>query len=197
MALEQKSDKFRCPWCLGFEQYVRYHDEEWGVPVFDDHKQFEFLILESAQAGLSWSTILKKREGYRQAFADFDYHIVSYLPEGYIQELLQDPKIIRNQLKIRAAINNAQRFMEVQSEFGKFSDYIWDFVDGKPIQNKWKDLSQVPATSEISDKLSKDLKKRGFKFLGSTIVYAHMQATGLVNDHLVDCWRHKEVNGIR
>lgn len=195
MASEQKTGKFRCPWCLGFEQYVRYHDEEWGVPVFDDQKQFEFLILESAQAGLSWSTILKKREGYRKAFADFDYRIVADLPEGYIQELLQDPKIIRNQLKIRAAINNAKRFMEIQSEFGKFSDYIWDFVDGKPIQNKWKDLSQVPATSEISDKLSKDLKKRGFKFLGSTIVYAHMQATGLVNDHLVDCWRHREVGG--
>ena len=195
MASEQKTGKFRCPWCLGFEQYVRYHDEEWGVPVFDDQKQFEFLILESAQAGLSWSTILKKREGYRKAFADFDYRIVADLPEGYIQELLQDPKIIRNQLKIRAAINNAQRFMEIQSEFGKFSDYIWDFVDGKPIQNKWKELSQVPATSEISDKLSKDLKKRGFKFLGSTIVYAHMQATGLVNDHLVDCWRHREVGG--
>ncbi|SMD42917.1 DNA-3-methyladenine glycosylase I [Aquiflexum balticum DSM 16537] len=195
MASEQKTVKFRCPWCLGFEQYVRYHDEEWGVPVFDDQKQFEFLILESAQAGLSWSTILKKREGYRKAFADFDYRIVADLPEGYIQELLQDPKIIRNQLKIRAAINNAQRFMEIQSEFGKFSDYIWDFVDGKPIQNKWKELSQVPATSEISDKLSKDLKKRGFKFLGSTIVYAHMQATGLVNDHLVDCWRHREVGG--
>lgn len=195
MASEQKTGKFRCPWCLGFEQYVRYHDEEWGVPVFDDQKQFEFLILESAQAGLSWSTILKKREGYRKAFADFDYRIVADLPEGYIQELLQDPKIIRNQLKIRAAINNAKRFMEIQSEFGKFSDYIWDFVDGKPIQNKWKELSQVPATSEISDKLSKDLKKRGFKFLGSTIVYAHMQATGLVNDHLVDCWRHREVGG--
>jgi DNA-3-methyladenine glycosylase I len=197
MAVEQKSDKFRCPWCLGFEQYVRYHDEEWGVPVFDDQKQFEFLILESAQAGLSWSTILKKREGYRKAFADFDYKIVADLPEGYVQELLQDPEIIRNQLKIRAAINNAQRFMEIQSEFGKFSDYIWDFVDGKPIQNKWKELSQVPATSEISDKLSKDLKKRGFKFLGSTIVYAHMQATGLVNDHLVDCWKYMEVNESR
>lgn len=197
MASDQKPGKFRCPWCLGFEQYISYHDEEWGVPVFDDQKQFEFLILESAQAGLSWSTILKKREGYRKAFADFDYKIVADLPEGYIQELLLDPQIIRNQLKIRATINNAQRFMEVQSEFGKFSDYIWNFVDGKPIQNQWKELSQVPANSEISDKLSKDLKKRGFKFLGSTIVYAHMQATGLVNDHLVDCWRHREVNEIR
>jgi len=197
MASDQNPNKFRCPWCLGFEQYIRYHDEEWGVPVFDDQKHFEFLILESAQAGLSWSTILKKREGYRKAFADFDYKIVADLPEGYIQELLLDPQIIRNQLKIRAAINNAQRFMEVQSEFGKFSDYIWNFVDGKPIQNEWKALSQVPANSEISDKLSKDLKKRGFKFLGSTIVYAHMQATGLVNDHLVDCWRHMAVNEIR
>lgn len=197
MASDQKPGKFRCPWCLGFEQYISYHDEEWGVPVFDDQKHFEFLILESAQAGLSWSTILKKREGYRKAFADFDYKIVADLPEGYIQELLLNPQIIRNQLKIRAAINNAQRFMEVQSEFGKFSDYIWNFVDGKPIQNQWKELSQVPANSEISDKLSKDLKKRGFKFLGSTIVYAHMQATGLVNDHLVDCWRHREVNEIR
>lgn len=197
MASDQKPGKFRCPWCLGFEQYISYHDEEWGVPVFDDQKHFEFLILESAQAGLSWSTILKKREGYRKAFADFDYKIVADLPEGYIQELLLNPQIIRNQLKIRAAINNAQRFMEVQSEFGKFSDYIWNFVDGKPIQNEWKELSQVPANSVISDKLSKDLKKRGFKFLGSTIVYAHMQATGLVNDHLVDCWRHREVNEIR
>lgn len=193
MEIDQNPDKFRCPWCLGFEQYVRYHDEEWGVPVFDDQKQFEFLILESAQAGLSWSTILKKRDGYRKAFADFDYKIVADMPEGYVQELLQDPKIIRNQLKIRASINNAQRFLEVQSEFGKFSNYIWDFVDGKPIQNQWKDLSQVPATTEISDKISKDLKKRGFKFLGSTIMYAHMQATGLVNDHLVDCWKHKKV----
>lgn len=195
MALEQSQSKLRCPWCLGFEQYVKYHDEEWGVPVFDDQKQFEFLVLESAQAGLSWSTILKKRDGYRKAFADFDYRVVADLPEGYIRELLQDSSIIRNELKIRAAINNARRFMEIQAVFGTFSDYIWDFVDGKPIQNSFKSLSEVPATTAVSDRLSKDLKKRGFKFLGSTIIYAHMQATGLVNDHLVDCWRHREVGG--
>jgi DNA-3-methyladenine glycosylase I len=195
MAIEQSKDKFRCPWCLGFEQYVKYHDEEWGVPVFDDQKQFEFLVLESAQAGLSWSTILKKRDGYRKAFAEFDYRVVADLPEGYVQELLQDSGIIRNELKIRAAINNARRFMEIQAVFGTFSDYIWDFVDGKPIQNSFKSLSEVPATTAVSDRLSKDLKKRGFKFLGSTTIYAHMQATGLVNDHLVDCWRHKEVCG--
>lgn len=193
MALEQVQNKFRCPWCLGFEDYIKYHDEEWGVPVFDDQKQFEFLVLESAQAGLSWSTILKKREGYRKAFADFNFRVVADFPEGYVQELLQDSSIIRNKLKIKAAINNARRFMEIQAAFGSFSNYIWDFVDGKPIQNTFKSLSEVPATTAVSDSLSKDLKKRGFKFLGSTIVYAHMQATGLVNDHLVDCWRHREV----
>ncbi|RPA67074.1 DNA-3-methyladenine glycosylase I [Cyclobacteriaceae bacterium YHN15] len=189
-------DKFRCSWCLGFPDYVKYHDEEWGVPVFDDQKQFEFLVLESAQAGLSWSTILKKREGYRQAFADFDYRIVAEMPEGYVQELLQNSGIIRNELKIKAAINNARRFMEIQSSSGSFVNYIWDFVDGSPIQNKWKELSQVPATTSISDRLAKDLKKRGFKFLGSTIIYAHMQATGLVNDHLIDCWRYEQVRNL-
>jgi DNA-3-methyladenine glycosylase I len=189
-------DKFRCSWCLGFPDYVKYHDEEWGVPVFDDQKQFEFLVLESAQAGLSWSTILKKREGYRQAFADFDYRIVAEMPEGYVQELLQNAGIIRNELKIKAAINNARRFMEIQSSSGSFVNYIWDFVDGSPIQNKWKELSQVPATTSISDRLAKDLKKRGFKFLGSTIIYAHMQATGLVNDHLIDCWRYEQVRNL-
>jgi len=189
-------DKFRCSWCLGFPDYVKYHDEEWGVPVFDDQKQFEFLVLESAQAGLSWSTILKKREGYRRAFAGFDYKIVADLPEGYVPELLLNTGIIRNELKIRSAINNANRFMEVQSEFGTFSNFIWDFVDGIPIQNAWKELKQIPATTGISDKLAKDLKKRGFKFLGSTILYAHMQATGLVNDHLVDCWRYEQVRNL-
>jgi DNA-3-methyladenine glycosylase I len=189
-------DKFRCSWCLGFPDYVKYHDEEWGVPVFDDQKQFEFLVLESAQAGLSWSTILKKREGYRQAFADFDYRIVAEMPEAYVQELLQNAGIIRNELKIKAAINNARRFMEIQSSSGSFVNYIWDFVDGSPIQNKWKELSQVPATTSISDCLAKDLKKRGFKFLGSTIIYAHMQATGLVNDHLIDCWRYEQLRNL-
>lgn len=193
--MEQEPEKFRCPWCLGFEQYLKYHDEEWGVPVFDDQKQFEFLVLESAQAGLSWSTILKKREGYRKAFAEFDYKLVADLPESYVQELLQNKDIIRNGLKIRSAINNARRFMEIQAACGSFSNYIWDFVDGRPVQNSFITLSEVPASTPISDRLSKDLKNRGFKFLGSTIMYAHMQATGLVNDHLVDCWRHKEVRG--
>ena len=192
----QVHDKFRCPWCMGFKEYMHYHDEEWGVPVFDDQKQFEFLVLESAQAGLSWSTILKKREGYRQAFADFDYRIVADMPEGYVQELLENAGIIRHELKIRAAINNARSFMEIQSSSGSFAKYIWDFVDGRPIQNEWKSLSQIPATTAISDRLAKDLKKKGFKFLGSTTLYAHMQATGLVNDHLVDCWRYEQVKNL-
>ncbi|MFD2034460.1 DNA-3-methyladenine glycosylase I [Belliella marina] len=191
--IPQNPDKFRCPWCLGFGQYVAYHDEEWGVPVFDDRVHFEFLILESAQAGLSWATILKKREGYRKAFADFDYKVVADLPDSYVAELLQDPSIIRNRLKIEAAINNANRFMEIQSEFGSFSNYIWDFVNGKVIDRQLKSLAHAPATTTESDKLAKDLKKRGFKFLGSTTIYAHMQATGLVNDHLVDCFRYEEV----
>ncbi|MBN3581677.1 DNA-3-methyladenine glycosylase I [Algoriphagus aestuarii] len=185
--------KSRCSWCLGFPEYVAYHDNEWGKPVWDDQIHFEFLILESAQAGLSWATILKKRNGYREAFANFDYKQVAEFQEGYVQELLQNPGIIRNELKIRAAINNARRFMEVQQEFGSFSDYIWGFVGGKPIQNKLKKGDPSPATTPESDRLAKDLKKRGFKFLGSTTIYAHMQATGLVNDHLVDCFRYQEV----
>jgi DNA-3-methyladenine glycosylase I len=194
--MEQEPGKFRCPWCLGFEDYVEYHDEEWGVPVFDDQKQFEFLVLESAQAGLSWSTILKKRAGYRKAFTEFDYTIVADLPDGYVQELLLDSGIIRNEMKIRAAINNAKRFMEIQASHGSFKNYIWDFVDGKPVQNQWRSLSEVPATTQVSDKLAKDMKSKGFKFLGSTILYAHMQATGLVNDHLVDCFRYEEVKAL-
>lgn len=190
MITDQKS---RCPWCLGFPEYITYHDTEWGVPVYDDQIHFEFLVLESAQAGLSWATILKKRAGYRKAFADFDYRIVAEFPESYVQELLQDPGIIRNTLKIRAAITNAQRFMEIQQEFGSFSTYIWGFVGGKPIQNSLKRGEFYPATSPESDALAKDLKKRGFKFLGSTIIYAHMQATGLINDHLTDCYRHSEL----
>jgi len=189
--------KIRCPWCLGFDQYVSYHDEEWGVPVYDDKIHFEFLVLESAQAGLSWATILKKREGYRNAFADFDYKVVADFPDSYVEELLHDPGIIRNKLKIKAAINNAQRFMEVQQEFGSFSDYIWSFVGGKPIQNKLQSMKDASATSAESDRLAKDLKKRGFKFLGSTTIYAHMHATGLVNDHLVDCFRHSEVKKLQ
>ena len=191
-----ETEKTRCHWCLGFEDYIKYHDEEWGVPSYSDQVHFEFLVLESAQAGLSWSTILKKRQGYRRAFADFDYRAVAEFPESHVQELMQDAGIIRNALKIKAAINNAERFMEVQNEFGSFSDYIWGFVGGKPIQNDYKSISEVPATTEISDKLAKALKKRGFKFLGSTTIYAHMQATGLVNDHVPHCFRYKEVQGL-
>lgn len=186
--------KNRCDWCEDtFDEYVRYHDEEWGVPVHDDKKQFEFLILEGAQAGLSWSTILKKREGYRKAFAGFDVEKVARFDEKKIQQLLQNPNIVRNKLKVRSAVSNAQKFIEVQNEFGSFDHYIWSFVDGEPINNHWKTMKEVPATTAISDKLAGDLKKRGFKFVGSTIIYAHIQAVGMVNDHLTTCFRHKEI----
>ena len=185
----------RCQWAEGqFDLYLKYHDEEWGVPVHDDRTHFEFLVLESAQAGLSWATILKKREGYHQAFADFDVQKVAQYDENKIQELLQYEGIVRNQLKVRATVNNARRFLEVQQEFGSFDNYIWRFVDGKPIVNKWQKMSEVPATSKESDALSKDLKKRGFKFVGSTIIYAHMQACGLVNDHTTDCFRYEPLS---
>jgi DNA-3-methyladenine glycosylase I len=179
----------RCGWCLSSDLYKEYHDEEWGVPVYDDQKLFEFLILETFQAGLSWITILNKRENFRTAFDDFDYKKVANYPEEKIQELMLDAGIIRNQLKIRAAVSNAVAFMKVQEEFGSFSKYIWNFTDGKPIDNKRQSLKEVPATSPLSEAISKDLKKRGFKFVGSTVVYAHMQATGMVNDHVEDCWR--------
>ena len=179
----------RCGWCLSSDLYKKYHDEEWGVPVYDDQKLFEFLILETFQAGLSWITILKKRENFRLAFDDFDYLKVAQYPEDKIQELMQDAGIIRNQLKIRAAVSNAVAFMKVQDEFGSFSKYIWKFTGGKPINNNRQSLKEVPATSPLSDEISKDLKKRGFKFVGSTVVYAHMQATGMVDDHVEDCWR--------
>jgi DNA-3-methyladenine glycosylase I len=185
------AEKFRCPWCLKFDEYIRYHDEEWGKPVHDDRIHFEFLILEGAQAGLSWSTILKKRAGYREAFAEFDPKKVARFTEAKIEKLLLNPGIVRNRLKIKAAVNNAKRFLEVQQEFGSFDKYIWSFVKGKPILNRWKTLKEVPATTQESDTLSKDLIKRGFKFVGSTVIYAHMQACGLVNDHLVDCWKYK------
>lgn len=186
-------EKIRCNWCLKFDQYVRYHDEEWGVPVRDDRKHFEFLILEGAQAGLSWSTILRKREGYRKAFADFDPVKVARFTPARIEKILQDPGIVRNRLKVHAAVNNARLFLQIQKEFGSFDEYIWRFVGGKPIVNAWKSLREIPATTPESDALSKDLVKRGFKFVGSTVMYAHMQACGLVNDHLVDCWRYKQV----
>ena len=180
--------KNRCAWCEKDDLYRDYHDNEWGKPVYDDTKLFEFLILETFQAGLSWYTILAKRENFKKAFANFDYKKVAKFNEEKIQELLQDAGIIRNQLKIRAAVTNAIAFMEVQKEFGSFSNYIWKFVDGKPIINKPKTLKDVPASTPLSDAISKDLKKRGFKFVGTTVVYAHMQATGMVNDHVVDCW---------
>jgi DNA-3-methyladenine glycosylase I len=186
-------DKIRCTWCLKFDQYIQYHDEEWGVPVHDDRTHFEFLILEGAQAGLSWSTILKKREGYRKAFADFDPVKVARFTEKRLEKILQDPSIVRNRLKVYAAVNNAKRFLEIQKEFGSFDNYIWRFVGGKPIVNKRKALREIPPTTTESDALSKDLIKRGFKFVGSTVIYAHMQACGLVNDHVLDCFRYKEV----
>jgi DNA-3-methyladenine glycosylase I len=179
----------RCPWCLKSELYIRYHDEEWGVPVHDDRVHFEFLILEGAQAGLSWSTVLNKRGGYRKHFAEFDPGKVARFTQKRIEKILLDPAIVRNRLKVQAAVNNAKRFLEVQKEFGTFDKYIWQFVDGKPIINHRKTLKQIPPTTSESDALSKDLLKRGFKFVGSTVIYAHMQACGLVNDHLVDCHR--------
>ncbi len=186
------SDKSRCPWSYsGSALYVPYHDTEWGVPVHDDRVQFEFLTLESAQAGLSWSTILNRREGYRRAFAGFDPVEVAKFDETRMAALLGDTGIIRNRLKIAAAVSNARHFLEVTREFGTFSKYVWSFVGGKPIVNGWTRSEQIPATSKESDALSRDLKKRGFKFAGSTIVYAHMQATGLVNDHLVSCFRYE------
>lgn len=184
-------NKVRCAWCEKDDLYRDYHDNEWGKPVYDDEKLFEFLILETFQAGLSWYTILKKRENFRAAFDNFDYKKVANYGEEKVQELLQDAGIIRNQLKIRGTISNAIAFMEVQKEFGSFSKYIWDFTDGKPIENNRKSLKEVTATTPLSDEISKDLKKRGFKFVGSTVVYAHMQATGMVNDHVIDCWTQK------
>jgi len=173
------------------EAYVRYHDEEWGVPVHDDRRQFEFLVLEGAQAGLSWSTILNKREGYREAFADFDVERVARFDKRRVEKLMQFPGIVRNRLKIESAIGNARAVLKLRDELGSLDAYLWSFVGGRPIVNRWTDTKQVPATSPESDALSKDLKKRGFKFVGSTIVYAHMQATGMVNDHVVSCFRYK------
>ncbi len=187
--MKSSDKKTRCPWCLSHPIYVQYHDEEWGVPVRDDCKLFEFLILEGAQAGLSWLTILKRREGYRRAFRDFDPVKVARFNERDYERLLQDPGIIRNRSKIRAAISNAQVFLKVQKEFGSFAAYSWRFVDGKPIVNKRTGLKSIPTTSAQSDAFSKDLKQRGFKFVGSTIMYAHMQAVGMVNDHLTTCFK--------
>ncbi|HNP63284.1 MAG TPA: DNA-3-methyladenine glycosylase I [Woeseiaceae bacterium] len=182
----------RCKWAEGVSlDYIEYHDREWGVPVWDDRVQFEFLVLEGAQAGLSWSTILNKRAGYRRAFADFDPTRVARFTEKRIEKLLADPSIVRNRLKVNSAVTNARAFLQVQKEFGTFCKYVWSFVGGEPIQSNLKKDSDTPATTPESDALSKDLKERGFKFVGSTIVYAHMQATGMVNDHVTACFRHK------
>jgi DNA-3-methyladenine glycosylase I len=183
----------RCQWVKNDSLEITYHDTEWGVPVHDDQKLFEFLILEGAQAGLSWTTILKKRDSYRQAFDSFEPAKVAFYDEQKQQELLQNSGIIRNRLKIESAIVNAQKFLEVQQKFGTFDTYIWQFVKGETIQNHWTSLAEIPTKTQVSDAISKDLKKRGFKFVGSTICYAFMQAVGIVNDHTVDCFRHQEL----
>lgn len=188
--------KTRCQWADQNELFHKYHDQEWGVPVHDDNKHFEFLTLEAAQAGLSWATILKRRTGYKKAFANFDPQRVAQFTESDFKGLIKNPAIIRNKLKIRAAINNAKVFLEIQAEFTSFDKYIWSFVGGKPIVNQWKKMNQIPATSKESAALSKDLKKRGFTFVGPTIIYAHMQAVGLVNDHEVSCFRYQQVQSL-
>ncbi|WP_456376249.1 DNA-3-methyladenine glycosylase I [Lutibacter sp.] len=186
-------DTQRCAWCGNDPLYVEYHDTEWGVPVYEDAKLFEFLVLETFQAGLSWITVLKKRENFRKALDNFNYKKIAKYNETKFEELIQNAGIIRNKLKIKATISNAIAFMEVQKEFGSFSNYIWKFTNQKTIKNTWKNLSEVPATTELSESISKDLKKRGFKFVGSTVMYAHMQAIGMVNDHIEECFRYKEV----
>lgn len=186
----------RCTWAGDDPLYHLYHDKEWGVPVHSDKKLFEFLILEGMQAGLSWITVLKKREAFREAFDGFDFNVVAGYGKRKINALLNDPGIIRNRLKINAAVTNAQAFIRVREEFGTFNKYIWGFVDNKPLQNSWKSMKELPAKTELAETISKDLKKRGFSFVGPTIVYAHMQATGMVNDHTRDCFRHKEVKAL-
>ena len=184
----------RCQWAQSPSlDYIKYHDQEWGVPVYDDRVLFEFLILEGAQAGLSWSTILAKRDGYKKMFYDFDVQKIASISDKEIEAILQYPGIVRNRLKVNGTRTNAQKFMEIQEAFGSFSNYVWDFVDGKPIQSHWLTTKDVPVSTEISDKLSRDLKKRGFKFVGTTIMYAYMQAVGMVNDHTVDCFRYKQL----
>lgn len=185
--------KRRCEWCGDDPLYVAYHDEEWGVPVHDDLRLFEMLILEGAQAGLSWSTILKKRENYRKAFNRFDARKIAKYDKAKTTRLLADPGIVRNRLKIAATVQNARAFLQVQKEFGSFDRYLWQFVGGKPKQNRWKSLKEIPAKTAESDAMSKDLKKRGFSFVGSTICYAFMQAVGMVNDHITTCFRHRKV----
>ncbi|MDR2588532.1 MAG: DNA-3-methyladenine glycosylase I [Spirochaetales bacterium] len=187
----------RCIWCEGSELYTAYHDEEWGVPVYEDKKHFEFLVLESAQAGLSWLTILKKRENYRKAYSGFDPKKVARYGAKEKNRLLKDAGIVRNRLKIEASITNAQKFLEIQKEFGSFTAYIWSFTNGKQITGNWKTLSELPAKTELSDRVAQDLKKRGFRFLGSIIMYSHLQATGIVNDHITGCFRRPEIKKLR
>ena len=195
--LEQgpRPDRERCAWCGSDALYCAYHDEEWGAPVHDDQRLFEFLVLEGAQAGLSWITILRKRQGYRRAFADFAVEKVARFTDKRIARLLADPGIVRNRLKVTSAVHNARAFLAIQHEFGSFAAYQWRFVDGRPVQNRWRKLAELPARTSLSDALSKDLKQRGFSFVGSTIIYAHMQAVGMVNDHVVGCFRHAELGG--
>ena len=186
------TEKISCEWSVSDPIYIEYHDREWGVPVREERRQFEFLVLESAQAGLSWLTILKRREGYLRLYEGFDPEKVVRFDEARIQSMLQDAGIIRNRKKIESSINNARRFLEVQEQYGSFCNYLWGFTDGKQVVNHFKDLSEIPANTPLSDAIAKDMKKQGFQFLGSTIIYAHLQATGLVNDHLVDCFRYHE-----
>lgn len=186
----------RCAWPGDDPQYVQYHDQEWGVPLHDDRAHFEFLVLDGAQAGLSWITILRKRQAYRQAFDNFDPRIVAGYDETKVTELLSDAGIVRNRQKINSAVKNAQAFLRVQEEFGRFDRYIWNFIDGIPIQNAWPDMASIPAKTPLSETISKDLKRRGFSFVGPTIIYAYMQAAGLVNDHVVDCFRYMEVSAL-
>ena len=193
MTVEQKL--VRCPWPGDDPLYRRYHDREWGVPVYTDRRLFEFLVLEGAQAGLSWITILRKRPAYRAAFDGFNFNKIARYRESKIKSLLQDAGIVRNALKIRSAVQNARSFIQVRREFGTFSRYMWEFIGHKPRQNRWRDMGEVPASTPLSDALSRDLKQRGFRFIGTTICYAHMQAVGMVNDHLVSCFRHRQLSG--
>lgn len=192
MSAHKQTQFTRCQWCVGDPLYQHYHDTEWGSPCFDDQKLFEFIILESAQAGLAWITILRKRENYRQAFANFEPEKVAGFDQRNIGELMSNPGIVRNRMKIESTINNAQRFLEVQQQHGSFARYLWQFVDGKPILNHWQYQQQVPASTPLSEQISKDMKKIGFRFFGKTICYAYMQATGIVNDHTTSCFRHRE-----
>lgn len=191
--MTDSNPKNRCTWCGTDPLYIQYHDEEWGTPLYDEDRLFEFLILETFQAGLSWITVLRKRENFREAFDQFDYRKIARYDDAKVQELLQNAGIIRNRAKIMATIANAQAFLEVQKLEGSFSSYIWNFVGGKPLDNQFEKMADIPAKTELSDQISKDLKKRGFKFVGSTVIYAHMQATGMVNDHTVDCFRYREL----